>query len=119
MSKCVDFRDMQECIRQCIKRNMTLRQFLDFTDEWTDFVDGRRWIPVVERLPEYDFGDACSNNVLVTVEDTDGYQDVYMGFLQEGEWWTVWCYGCRSLEGERLVKRVVAWMPMPEPYRGE
>ena len=74
----------------------------------------QRWIPVTERLPEND------NEVLITVWDAeDDYVEVYKGFYQGHEWWTQWCHGCSKIKDEPCGENiVVAWMPLPEPYRG-
>ena len=74
----------------------------------------QRWIPCSERLPEND------NEVLITVWDAeDDYVEVYKGFYQGHEWWTQWCHGCSKIKGEPCGENIViAWMPLPEPYRG-
>lgn len=73
-----------------------------------------RWIPVTERLPEND------NEVLITIWDAeDDYVEVYKGFYQGHEWWTQWCHGCSKIKDEPCGENIViAWMPLPEPYRG-
>lgn len=68
------------------------------------------WIPVSERLPEGDSGDYPINMVAL---DTG---EVCIGVYRHDskEWWT------RMNEGETLYSTdhvVVAWMPLPEPYR--
>lgn len=74
----------------------------------------QRWIPVTERLPEND------NEVLITVWDAeDDYVEVYKGFYQGHEWWTQWCHGCSKIKDEPCGENIViAWMPLPEPYKG-
>lgn len=69
-----------------------------------------RWIPISERLPEED------GQYLITVKykpEAD-YENIY---AEHGEWvdgrWDMFCFGhC----GE--VEEIVAWMPLPEPYKG-
>jgi len=75
----------------------------------------QQWIPCSERLPKTD------NEVLITVFDTeDDYVEVYKGFYQDHEWWTQWCHGCLKIKDEPCgVNIVTAWMPLPEPYKGE
>lgn len=68
--------------------------------EQMHYVNDKRWIPVSEKLPDYD------EFVLAT-------DDCYRVFIA---WYSVihgWCsdrYGCCY---------VVAWMPLPEEYEGE
>jgi len=70
-----------------------------------------RWIPVSERLPEED------GQYLITVKykPEAGYEDIY---AEHGEWrdgrWDMFCFGhCGEVED------IVAWMPLPEPYKAE
>lgn len=60
-----------------------------------------RWIPVTERLPEED------GRYLIT-EKTDGTK------VQEG-------YFCRTRDGEPYwgYLHIIAWRPLPEPYKEE
>ena len=68
----------------------------------------RKWIPVTETLPLNDI------DVLVTVRDDSGdtpWEYTSVGWrTPDGRYWVVdnnMCYG------------VIAWMPLPEPWRGE
>lgn len=68
----------------------------------------RKWTSVTEALPWND------TNVLVTVRDDSGdtpWEHTSVGWrTPDGHYWVVdneICYG------------VIAWMPLPEPYRGE
>jgi hypothetical protein len=72
-----------------------------------------KWIPVSERLPKAEYGE--SDSVLVCFEN--GTQDVL--YFNGGNW----CYPT----GEVYISvnhkngwhnKVVAWMPLPEPYEG-
>lgn len=57
------------------------------------------WIPVSKRLPE-EYCLFC---------DIDG--DVFYGHIYDGRWWA---------EGQDdRIKNVIAWMPLPEPYKAE
>lgn len=71
---------------------------------------GSQWISCSERLPEYPFG--C----LVTVWDTDPitmdeFENILPYFVGwDGEQWN-------DVEGEQCPFEVIAWMPLPEPYK--
>lgn len=71
----------------------------------------RQWIPCSERLPEED------GQYIITVKykHEEGYEDIY---AEHGEWnngkWDMFYFGhC----GE--VEKILAWMPLPEPYKQE
>lgn len=60
-----------------------------------------QWIPVSERLPQ------DNSDVLVCAEDGQ----VLIGWLDgENDWWI-----CSELADD--YKSVIAWMPLPEPYK--
>lgn len=88
--------------------------------------DSFEWIPVTERLPEeYEsafakyYGTdqwnntlwrAKSKEVLVCFEYVDGSRSVRPSFTMDGKW---------NIERKRVLHdlKVIAWMPMPEPYK--
>ena len=75
-----------------------------------------KWIPVSERLPDLPQGE---DEVLITLEDEDGDRDVYKGFYEDGLWWTQMYCGCNKISIANPRSRVVAWMPLPEPYKAD
>ena len=66
----------------------------------------RRCIPCSERLPEdVEIGEEYPTVIFCTDKAT------YVGFYEHdfgGKWWT---------EEDYTVDSVIAWMPLPEPYR--
>lgn len=70
----------------------------------------QRWIPVSERLPEKPYG--C----LVTIEDEEPmtgqwFENILPYFVGwDGERWN-------DADGEQCPFEVIAWMPLPEPYK--
>lgn len=63
-----------------------------------------RWIPVTERTPE------TSGTYQVTCMDGKICRSTYVKFQKKFKHW--------ELTGTRSYWRVTAWMPLPEPYRG-
>lgn len=61
-----------------------------------------RWIPCSERLPEE------NGNYLVTVEANDGTASIKYQMVDH--------YGPKWLH-EGKYEKVIAWMPLPEPYQ--
>lgn len=61
-----------------------------------------RWISVKERLPEE------HHAVLVYCTER---KNAYCAYLEENQWWIFGAYR------EKITEEIVAWMPLPEPYR--
>ena len=99
---------------------------MDLLKKLANKADSFEWISVSEKLPEeHDsifaklygadkWNDMLwrtqSMEVLVTIEYEDGTRSVTSSYTTDGKW-----------EVEKLVKlskcKVVAWMPLPEPYK--
>lgn len=89
-----------------------------FTEE-----TGPKWIPCEERLPEEHesyfakigkkgkgLWQTQSDPVLVTaVFDKDGTRIVETAYTKDGKW---------DVRTAIIKRKVIAWMPMPEPYEG-
>ena len=66
------------------------------------------WIPCSERLPEdVEVGEEYPNVIFCTQDES------YTGFYENctGKWWTA--------DGDGVCYNVVAWMPLPEPWKEE
>ena len=61
-----------------------------------------KWSPVSEGLPE-----ECKNVIVTDIEVSDTYQSQYMG---NGYW---------ECDNGYFRNRIIAWMPLPEPYKAE
>lgn len=90
-------------------------------EQCREAVDRTRWIPVSERLPENE------RECLVTLKKTYGMQEVIYGianYLNFGDtWhWNEKKYGYLEWDkysdgyGGTKAYRVIAWLPLPEPY---
>lgn len=71
----------------------------------------QHWIPCSERLPEEGIGVLCTtDNEYVTVLKRTKIKSRYFAFFWE------------DLDEEHFyysLDEIVAWMPLPEPYKGE
>ena len=119
----VDMNDLYKCGTQL--QNEYLHD-LNVLKELVDKADSFEWIPVSKKLPdEHDsifaklYGtDRWDNNlwrarseeVLVTLEYEDGIRTVKSSHTTDGKWW---------IEKKTTLSKfkVIAWMPMPEPYK--
>ena len=69
------------------------------------------WIPCSERLPNHD--EYIKNNGLFNVSD---------GNRSYSEWFDIYdkqMFGVPTLWGFRIDRCVIAWQPLPEPYKGD
>lgn len=85
-------------------------KLVELADEVGELVN-RKWIPCSERLPgESNYYMTCIYN-----EEVDEYDFRKTWFAHEDDY-----YG-DELEWRELYdfEKVVAWMPLPEPYKGE
>ena len=89
-----------------------------------ELLEQTKWIPVSESLPEVMDGSngECSDDVLICVADDEqitistGFYGYYpQSKLLQG-WWSMWACGCHQLDSKY---KVIAWMPLPEPYKAE
>jgi len=102
----MDLKDIREYLIEC-GYNV---QSIDYAIKALEKRPQGEWISVSERLPNEAFG--C----LVTIWDTDRRtQEEYEYVLPyavgyDGETWN-------DCDGEVIPFEVIAWMPLPEPYK--
>ena len=73
----------------------------------------QKWIPVTERLPE------DNRQVLVYAQSTHFALAKYDEMMEpDGKWKKQWVT-FDAWKPFYTVKNVIAWMPLPEPWRGE
>ena len=77
------------------------KQLTEWLEELKMLREKSRWIPCSERMPE---------------DNTDVIVCFYIGTVTEMRYW-----GNGIFQGiyEHTAKTIVAWMPLPEPYKGE
>lgn len=97
---------------------------MDLLKDLANKADSFEWIPVSEKLPdEHDsvfaklYGTdkwtsalwrTTSNRVIATIKYNDGTVIVKEAFTHDGEW---------TVEKKNINCKVIAWMPMSEPYK--
>ena len=89
---------------------------------WSDgnFIGANRWIPISERLPEVNqrvlvtsYGRVCY--AMMTSADGNSGHPVFR--LQDSLNERVVCE--TTVHSEFTTSRIIAWMPLPEPYKTE
>lgn len=89
------------------------KTFATVLDEYEDLVGDGRWIPVLERLPEE------YKSVMVTVNEEIKGEKQYVIYPEarysKGDGWE-WAYESGADYWEK-IDGVIAWMPLPEPYK--
>ena len=91
---------------------ITLGEAFQMMVDEQPIIEPQKWIPCSERLPEEPYG--C----LVTVWDTnpitmDEFENILPYFVGwDGEQWN-------DADGEQCPFEVIAWLPLPEPWKGE
>lgn len=99
-----DYMKRQVDIHGTNKYGMLDENIRVFIDQQPTIDPEPHWIPVTERLPE------IGVDVLVT-EDTGGMKEVWIDsrWVDDDTGRTLWY----------VSLNVTAWMPLPEPYKGE
>ena len=102
----------------CSKADEDIRNLLDELEDLPSAQPEQRWIPCSERLPEEkDSGilkklgiEKKSKDVLATVE-VKGERMTATAWTHDGTWdW--------KMKHAFPDYKIIAWMPMPEPYKG-
>jgi hypothetical protein len=82
----------------------------DYTDVAIQALEQTRWIPCNERLPkENEYVDDVRKHYLVQNE----YGDMFVaGYIKKNYWEEIYHI-------EPVTDQIVAWMPLPDPYKEE
>ena len=90
-----------------------IRCVVDHIDEMPSTQPEQRWIPCSERLPN-------TNGVYsVTRKISDGFECRNISDACYYDGTNTWHDDTRVNHERRYLTDVIAWMPLPEPYRGE
>ena len=87
---------------------LPIRVHYDMLELVRNLPSAHQWIPVSERLPSSD------DWVIVTVLDESG--DTPYRYTDLG--WYLDAANCWIRDAKQITD-VIAWMPLPEPYKGE
>ncbi len=101
---------LKECRERKLKYTFyTLNEYQAATDIAIKALEQTRWIACSERLPEAGeyVGDVCKYYLI-----QDEYGDMHVAHLSKVGWIPM-----DSLKA--IGNEVIAWMPLPEPYKGE
>ena len=80
----------------------------DYTDVAIQALEQTRWIPCSERLPKE------NGNYLAfyrTSDESDSLEFMTVDHFNEGGGWL------HEENGRKAYKKVIAWLPLPEPYK--
>ena len=106
-----------ESVPGFINLNRAIRIANELAEEYKDVSDTNvgKWIPVSERLPEYNPLSEYYEPVIVTLDNGRVVDGCYRN--KDEEWWV------DAADGEHYsinaTGHVLAWQPLPEPYKGE
>ena len=88
---------------------LDFRQLVEFLKELKQLREQTRWIPVSERLPKDYSSCLCTIRNHYTYDNhIEVYDHVVVYNPAEKEWLD---------ESSKLAFEVIAWMPLPEPYK--
>lgn len=112
MGRLIDVIELKKSLayEAILKEGKTLDQIID---EQPTIKSEPHWIPVTERLPK-------SNGVYVVTRTTeDGFTsaDIVDACYFDGS--NTWHDDTRVNHGRKYLNCITAWMPLPEPYKGE
>lgn len=95
------YNNAKKCV-QCAEEHKQLAKWLK--DYKRLLEQEPRWIPVREKLPEESIA------VLVWCPER---KNIYCAYYEEKQWWIFGAYF------EKITLDVIAWMPLPKPYKAE
>ena len=82
----------------------------DYTDVAIQALEQTRWIPCSERLPKE------NGNYLAFYRTSDGTASLEFMMVDHCNAGGGWLH---EENGRKAYKKVIAWMPLPEPYNAE
>ena len=105
--------DLQKMAKVLNDVNIKECPYFDLSDKYGNsarYYRENQWIPCSERLPE--------DEQVVLVQDTEGSMWIWKYFSENLKYRSP--YQWEDENGEwQVIDEVVAWMPLPEPWKGE
>lgn len=104
-NRIVDFCDKAiQAENDCIKCAEEHRQLAEWLKELKQLREQSKWIPVSERLPEYEtYVLTCSSGGYIEIQSLETYGEYWEN--QKGDW--------------SDLDEIIAWMPLPKLYKAE
>jgi hypothetical protein len=105
--KCIDRNDGINCNRKCESCDLVMDSAVlkDAYNLAIKALEAQEWIPVSKRLPE------DSGRYLISVLDGIGRRTTVTSYQKRYKAWV--------MTGRMAYWKVLAWKPLPEPYREE
>lgn len=120
--ECIDCNEKFDCEAECNAIDDCIKKLAAYEDtgltpeqvrELAEEQQYHRWIPVEERLPEFNAFNPITRDAYVypVTIDLGGITDIRYYSFWKGHWYN---------QGPKIMDDlVIAWQPLPEPYKPE
>ena len=80
-------------------------------------LEKQTWISVKDRLPEIKDGEGYSDKILISTKKGDMFVGNYREYKWCGDIYVEWCSYGTGGRRMKVMSKVLAWQPLPEPYK--